>query len=150
MPIMNGWDWLGWLADQPGRSGAGGPVRDRLSARPDAAQSVADFGVQACLTKPFDMEELLETFGGDVEAPTAHRRANGSARSAAGNPQKGICMRSSRARTVDWALCASCWDVLETGFRRGHPNRSLERYLRRPGFCITDSEVYPYRRIGRT
>jgi hypothetical protein len=114
-----------------------------MSARPDASQSVAEFGVQACLTKPFEMEELLDTL---EETWKRQRLCAICGRPAA---ERDVRVFVEGARTVDWAVCASCWNVLETGFRRGHPKGSLELYLRRPGFCITDSEVHAYLRVGR-
>jgi CheY-like chemotaxis protein len=58
MPIIDGWDFLWTSRHDPALADLSVIV---MSARPDASQSVAEFGVQACLTKPFELEELLDT-----------------------------------------------------------------------------------------
>jgi hypothetical protein len=99
--------------------------------------------VQACLTKPFDIVELLDAL---EETWERLRLCTTCGRQTA---ERDLRVFAEGARTVEWALCASCWELLEMGFRRGHPRGSLESYLRRPGFCITDSEVHAYLRVGQ-
>jgi two-component system, OmpR family, response regulator len=57
LPDLNGWDVLRVCRADPMLTEL--PVIV-MSARPDVAQSVAEFDVQACLTKPFDFDELLD------------------------------------------------------------------------------------------
>jgi CheY-like chemotaxis protein len=140
MPIQDGWGFL--RARRADSSLAEMPVIV-MSARPDAAQSVAELGVQACLTKPFDIVELLDTLD---ETWRLQRPCASCGRQPA---ERDLRVFVDGARTADWALCTSCWDLLATGFRKGHPKGSLEAYLRRPGICIADSEVHAYLRVGR-
>jgi DNA-binding response OmpR family regulator len=57
LPVLDGWDVLRSCRADPMLSDL--PVIV-MSARPDVSQSVAGLGVRACLTKPFDFDELLD------------------------------------------------------------------------------------------
>jgi CheY-like chemotaxis protein len=139
MPVLDGWGFLCARRADPALADL--PVIV-MSARPDAPQSAAELGVQACLTKPFDLDELLDA----LEATwKCGRRCTICGRPSA---ERDLRVFVECARTVDWALCTSCWYVLETGFHRSRPGRSLDEYLRRPAFCITDSEVHACLRVG--
>jgi CheY-like chemotaxis protein len=129
MPIQDGWGFLRARRADP--SLAEVPVIV-MSARPDAAQSVAELDVQVCLTKPFDIEDLLDALD------ETWKRGRPCAICGASGTERDLRVFVEGVRTVDWALCMSCWQVLQTGFQIRHPKGSLELYLRRPGFCIAD------------
>jgi CheY-like chemotaxis protein len=57
LPVLDGWDVLRTCRADPTLADL--PVIV-MSARPDVAESVRELGVQACLTKPFEFDELLE------------------------------------------------------------------------------------------
>jgi CheY-like chemotaxis protein len=76
MPTLDGWGVLRACRGDPGLADL--PVMV-MSARSDAAQSVVEFGVQACLTKPFDVDELLDALEemwslGDIRRPLVTER----------------------------------------------------------------------------
>ncbi len=141
MPDLDGWDVLRACRANPMLADLRVIV---MSARLDAAQSVAGFDVTACLTKPFDVDELL----GALEETWKVRAGC----STCGGPNPGNHLRVfvEGARTEDWALCAACWQIVETGFGRLRPDRALAEYLGRPAFSITDAELLACLRFGET
>lgn len=141
MPGMDGWALLRacradpWLLDLPVIV---------MSARPDASQSVAEFGVQGCLLKPFDVDELLAV----LEQTWASLAS--CAICAASGAAQAVPVFVRQLRPATWRLCARCWSLLEAGFEHSRPAGSLDAYLQRPGFRITDAEVRGYLRLGLT
>ncbi|MBV9358939.1 MAG: response regulator transcription factor [Chloroflexi bacterium] len=141
MPVLDGWSLLRTCRADPTLADL--PVIV-MSARPDAPQSVAEFGAEACLVKPFDVDLLLAAL------EQAFRTV----------PQCAVCASSGAAhelpvfvpdeRGAVWRLCGQCWNLLELGFVRLRHGASLDAYLERPGFHITDAEVRTYIRLGLT
>jgi DNA-binding response OmpR family regulator len=58
LPVLDGWDVLRACRADPMLTDL--PIIV-MSARPDVAESVAGLDVQACLTKPFEFDELLDS-----------------------------------------------------------------------------------------
>jgi CheY-like chemotaxis protein len=139
MPVLDGWGLARACRADPALADLAMIV---MSARPDAAESVAELNVQACLTKPFEVDELLEAL---EQTWTVGRSC-----AICGRPPllRELRVFVEGAREESWAMCTSCWRAFGTGFHRLRPDGSLEQYLGRPGFCITDAELQTYLRVG--
>ena len=139
MPELDGWGVLRACRADPMLADLRVIV---MSARLDAAQSVAGFDVTACLTKPFDVDELLDALDKTWKVGTRCSTCDGP------NPGNHVRVFVEGARTEDWALCTACWQLVQTGFRRLRRDRPLADYLGRAAFSITDSELLACLRFG--
>jgi CheY-like chemotaxis protein len=140
MPGLDGWSLVRACRADPTLTDLSVIV---MSARLDAAQSVAGLGVRACLTKPFELDELLDVLEDSCTA------ASRCATCDAIGTTRQLRVFAEGARVVQWALCTSCWKRLEAGFHRLRRGGSFAEYLGRPGFCITDSELHGYLRVAQ-
>jgi CheY-like chemotaxis protein len=114
-----------------------------MSTRPDAAESVAGLDVQACLTKPFEVDVSLDALEEIWNIGSRCATCDGP------HATQHLLVFVEGARIADWALCTSCWQMLQTGFGRLRPGESMAQYLGQPGFCITDLELHGYLRVGQ-
>ncbi len=139
MPVLDGWTLLRTCRSDPMLADVRVIV---MSARLDAQQAAAAAGASACLIKPFDVDVLLAALDAAIQSA----------------PSCAVCQSSGAAHELPifvagrhpstWRLCGRCWGLLEAGFSRLHRGGSLDRYLRRAGFEITDTEVRTYVRLG--
>jgi CheY-like chemotaxis protein len=139
MPVVDGWSLLRSCRADPTLADV--PVIV-MSARPDAQQAATDAGARVCLTKPFDVDEMLsaidETF----------RSVPDCAVCGSSGATHQLHIFAAKSHPATWQLCGGCWSFLEAGFAGSHQGDPLDAYVQRPGFRITETEVTTYVRLG--
>jgi CheY-like chemotaxis protein len=139
MPVLDGWTLLRTCRSDPALADV--PVIV-MSARLDAQQAAVTAGARACLIKPFDVNLLLTALEATFQAVPACAVCGAS-----GAPHE-LPIFAAGSHSSIWRLCGQCWNLLETGFAATHPRGSLDGYVQRPGFEITDTEVRSYVGLG--
>jgi CheY-like chemotaxis protein len=138
MPEMDGWAFL--RACQASPELADLPVIV-MSATPNLGQSLAELNVTHCISKPFDLDSVIDALEAIWDAlPTCNMCG-------AGASHRPLTVFSGGAK-VAWMLCTNCWRLLESGFTTLRPAVELSAYLDRPGIFITETEVRGYIEAG--
>ena len=125
MPVLDGWSVVRTCRKAPELAEVPVVV---MSAMDNAREMVAPFGVRACLSKPFDLDELADALEGiGVDA------------GASGSRQCTYCgaermLREVRVFARDqgdyrWDLCDRCWTCLLKGFQAHRPGEDLQQRL---------------------
>jgi CheY-like chemotaxis protein len=127
MPVLDGWSLLRTCRATPELAEVPAVV---MSALDDAYTTVAALGVQRCLSKPFDLDQLaaaLEDLGVETHASAPHCTYCG-----AETATRDLRV-FTRAQPDDrWQLCDRCWMFLGVGFQAHRPAEDLEQRLSEP------------------
>jgi CheY-like chemotaxis protein len=127
MPVLDGWGLLRACREMPGLAELPVVV---MSGMEDAAATVAELGVEHCLRKPFDLDQLaaaLEELG-VTDAPVVRVCTY------CGAERPTYVMRVFTRTDPDgrWRLCQRCWRFLEVGFGAHRPTQDLQQRLEGP------------------
>ena len=127
MPVLDGWSLLRTRRETPELAEVPVVV---MSALDDASTTVAGLGVQRCLRKPFDLDQLaaaLEDLG--IEPRASGPRCTYCGAETAIRELRVFARAQPDGR---WQLCDRCWRFLEAGFRAHRPAEDLAQRLSEP------------------
>jgi CheY-like chemotaxis protein len=141
MPEMDGWEFLRVCRATPELQDL--PVIV-MSATPTLRKPLPQFNIVACLTKPFDLEALLSTLQALWRGAPICSVCSADARV---TRELRVFAAAARAAQV-WRLCLTCFDFLQRGYDALRPLHDFELYLTRPGFHLTDAELWGYVAAG--
>jgi hypothetical protein len=101
-----------------------------MSAMEDAAATVAELGVERCLRKPFDLDQLAAALEG-LGVTDAHL-VRLCTYCGAERPTDAVRVFTRKDPDGCWWLCHRCWRFLEVGFGAHRPTEDLRQRLASP------------------